>query len=489
MSQEGRTVYYEYKGHLIINHRFFDGLLQRFAGCGIRENAEGQKIIVSLTSFPQRMDILPYTLYSLFIQSAKPDKIILWLAREQFPNGLDDVPPSVKKFCDFGLTISFTEDLKSYKKLVPALFAYPDDVLVTADDDIFYPEDWLEKLLKEAEKSPQAIIAHRVRKVAFAENGSLAPYAEWRLCEDNSLSFFNLGTSGGGMLFPPRSLHPDVLKKEVFLQAAPTSDDIWFWFMALLNGRKIKQVKNGCVRLIETYRSKDYNDVNFYMLSTVNRTGNDACTANLLSLYPEVLQFLQKNREVFSSAEYWKNRYDRGGNSGTGSYSRVAEYKVQVINAFIAEKGIACAAEFGCGDGNVAQSFKIDRYTGFDVSDTAVSLCRAKKLPRKLFYSVTEYQNETYELALSLDVLFHLVEDHVFERYMDTLFAAAEKYVCIYASNLDEQPKDSIHVRHRHFTPYIEENFPEWKLVQCLDNPFYDENVTFSRFYFYEKQA
>ena len=105
-------------------------------------------LIVSLTSFPQRMYEIHYTLYSLLTQTVKPAKVILWLGAEQFPNLEKDVPEKVLKLKENGLTIEWTNNLRSYTKLVPALKKYPNNIIATADDDIYYEKEWLEKLLK-----------------------------------------------------------------------------------------------------------------------------------------------------------------------------------------------------------------------------------------------------------------------------------------------------------------------------------------------------
>ena len=194
------------------------------------------------------------------------------------------------------------------------------------------------------------------------------------------------------------------------------------------------------------------------------------------------------------SKKYWENRYKRGGNSGAGSYGKLAEFKAEVINDFIKEKGISTAIEFGCGDGYQLSLFKIPRYIGLDVSRTAIKLCieRFKEDKSKSFFL---YDPECFldnlhvfktELALSLDVIFHLVEDHIFEAYMNHLFSAAEKYVIIYSSNTDENPWYAPpHCRHRKFTDWVEKNKPEWRLIKVIKNRYPNESL--SDFYIYER--
>lgn len=210
-----------------------------------------------------------------------------------------------------------------------------------------------------------------------------------------------------------------------------------------------------------------------------------------------VRRFLGRKRQAqpFSgSAEYWENRYQAGGNSGVGSYARFAEFKAEVLNGFVAAHAVRTVIEFGCGDGNQLRLAQYPSYVGFDVSSTAVSKCRKlfKSDVKKSFRLVSEYHGETADLTLSLDVVYHLVEDEVFERYMHTLFAAAERWVIVYASDSDDnRGYAGTHVRHRKITKWIAEALPSWKLIEHVPNRYpYQGNYrkgSFSEFFIYEK--
>ncbi len=194
------------------------------------------------------------------------------------------------------------------------------------------------------------------------------------------------------------------------------------------------------------------------------------------------------------SARYWEKRYLAGGNSGAGSYALFADFKADVLNRFVVAHNVQTVIEFGCGDGNQLGLAKYPAYLGFDVSRTAISLCR--KLfasdTRKSFRLVSEYNEETADLTLSLDVIYHLVEDNIFEQYMWTLFEASDQYVIIYASDSDDNHGyEGTHIRHRRFTRWIQENAPHWKLVERLPNRYpYRGDYTkgsFSDFFIYAK--
>ena len=194
----------------------------------------------------------------------------------------------------------------------------------------------------------------------------------------------------------------------------------------------------------------------------------------------------------FDSKEYWENRYRYHGNSGAGSYGKLAEFKAEIINEFINEHNINNVIEFGCGDGNQLNLFNIKNYLGFDVSDTIIKFCQDKFFdnPSYKFKNMSEYRGEKAELTLSLDVIYHLIEDNVFNDYMNKLFYSATKYVIIYASNKNEE--HYIHVKHRKFTDWIENNKKEWKLIKHIPNKYpYDINKigesSFADFYIFAK--
>jgi SAM-dependent methyltransferase len=181
------------------------------------------------------------------------------------------------------------------------------------------------------------------------------------------------------------------------------------------------------------------------------------------------------------SGNYWESRYVAGDTSGCGSYGRLAEFKAETVNRFVDDNTIQSVIEFGCGDGNQLSLARYPKYIGLDVSPTALKLCAARFAgdPTKRFlpYEGKTFDNELSsvrsELALSLDVVYHLVEDEVFNDYMRRLFCSAERFVIIYSSNTDENSKPpEPHIRHRRFTSWIDANQPDWTLVRHIPNPF-----------------
>lgn len=182
------------------------------------------------------------------------------------------------------------------------------------------------------------------------------------------------------------------------------------------------------------------------------------------------------NRRFQGSGTYWEKRYNSGGDSGVGSYDKLADFKASVVNSFIRENQVTSVVEFGCGDGNQVALGRYPRYIGLDVSKTSIKICAAKhsKDPSKNFFL---YDSHAFidnsgifksDLAISLDVIYHIIEEDTFSSYMHHLFSSAKAFVIIYSTDFDS--KQTFHVRHRNFTKWIEDNIQGWTLAEKIKN-------------------
>lgn len=242
---------------------------------------QGPRVIVSLTSYGRRVaHTMKYPVYSMLLQSRRPDRIVVWLDDDWVGN----LPASVKRLEKYGVEIRFCDDLKSYKKLVPALKAYPDDIIVTIDDDIIYERNTLKCLLDRHNEYPDDIICTMAHIPTFGPDG-LNPYNDWKLnvCYSKEELIFPLG--GSGTLYPPHSLYKDVTDASLFMKLAPQADDIWFWVMALKNGRRVRMSGlNRMYRQIDlmyqqTHRNSSLKD------SNLGENRNDAQIRNVFEHY------------------------------------------------------------------------------------------------------------------------------------------------------------------------------------------------------------
>ncbi|MBU3207627.1 glycosyltransferase family 2 protein [Clostridium algidicarnis] len=209
---------------------------------GVNKGIKEPKVIVSLTSFPPRMNMIWMVLESLLRQTRKPDKIILWLADSQIKSK-DDIDNRVLKMYDRGLEIRFCEDLKSHKKYYYTMKYFKEDIVITVDDDLFYPENMIEKMLDKHYQYPNNIICYRAHKITFKDN-SVDKYLNWDYASPNLTGPDELliPTGGAGALYPPKSLNEEVFNINSIKSLCPNADDIWLKCMGFMNGTKVVKV-------------------------------------------------------------------------------------------------------------------------------------------------------------------------------------------------------------------------------------------------------
>jgi len=208
------------------------------------------------------------------------------------------------------------------------------------------------------------------------------------------------------------------------------------------------------------------------------------------------LALTYKIKRFAGSFSFWEERYRGGGQSGVGSYNHLAAFKAEVLNDFVNKHDIQTVIEFGCGDGNQLALANYPSYIGLDVSPYIIEQCKHQFAndQSKSFYVyhskafVDHAQLFRAELSLSLDVIFHLIEDDIYHAYMTHLFDAAEKYVIIYSSNFDKRTMP--HVLHREFSKWVAIHRPDWALIEHIPNrypwnPRDKQNTSHSEFFIY----
>lgn len=258
---------------------------------GITETKRHPELIVSLTSFPARIHTVEKTIRTLLSQTLKPDRVILWLAEEQFPNKENDLPRALIALKNYGLTIEFCEDLRSYKKIIPALAKYPDAIIITADDDIYYAPDTVETLYTSYLEDKNAIHAHRVKHTKLIDG-------KIRKCTKTPLkSYFNRQIGYGAVLYPPHSLDKKVTDKAVFKKLLPTHDDVWLWAMAVLNHIPVKVVKGDKESVIYVENTQQYGLCKInkpYVKNSGCGISIDEACDRILEFYPQIIDILKE---------------------------------------------------------------------------------------------------------------------------------------------------------------------------------------------------
>lgn len=205
----------------------------------------GDKIIVSLTSFPARINKLWLVLESLLRQEVKADRIIVWLSKDQFSN-FGELPTKLQSYQERGVLFRFEQgDLRSYKKFYYAFSEFSDSCVITVDDDILYDSSMIKELVESYMKAQgKRVIARFGTIVTKNSAGQLEKYVNWSPIVNVLQKEDYFFGSGGGTLFKPSDLYKDVCNKELFLTLCPLADDVWLNAMCRLGEVEIIMCNN-----------------------------------------------------------------------------------------------------------------------------------------------------------------------------------------------------------------------------------------------------
>lgn len=238
-------------------------------------------VIVSLTSFPARIERLHLCIGSLLNQDIIPERIILWLAESQFPE--KRIPLKLQELTNDLFEVRYCPDYKSYKKILPTIDKYKNKIIVTADDDVIYPTFWLSELLNTASQYPDCIICHRASRIVFDEENKIGKYRDWvSLSPDFKGPSNELVAIGvGGILYPAGFFEGVDLDYDIIRLICPTADDLWLKIIELKKGTRIVKVKENSTEWFTIIDSQ--NEV----LTKVNVLNgqNDILLENLINYY------------------------------------------------------------------------------------------------------------------------------------------------------------------------------------------------------------
>jgi hypothetical protein len=205
---------------------------------GTAEVGIADNIVVSLTSFPLRINKLHYVISSLLDQSIQPRKLVLYLSLSEFPHRV--IPTNLARLTNDRFEVRFiAENLRSHNKLQFALTDFPDTWIATADDDRLYPRNWLARLLVDAARNPQTIICARARRMIVTD-GQFVPFRKWPSDTSSNPSFLLYPVGSCGVLYPPGSLNSAVGDRQLIQSLASHDDDTWLKAMSLLQNVPVR---------------------------------------------------------------------------------------------------------------------------------------------------------------------------------------------------------------------------------------------------------
>ena len=218
--------------------KYFD-LTEKYYPNGLNTEVRSKRVLVSLTSIPSRIDDLWLVIEILLRQKYKPDEVLLWLSNGQFEGVV--IPLKLLKQQKRGLTIKFVDsDLKSHKKYIYAIQAFPNDFIVTVDDDLYYDSRLIENLVSLKSKFPSSIPTNRSHRILFDEYDRICPYRKWlHNSIDTGPSYFNIATGGNGTMYSSDDLSEFSRNESLIYELAPFADDLWLKIHSLLADKSV----------------------------------------------------------------------------------------------------------------------------------------------------------------------------------------------------------------------------------------------------------
>jgi hypothetical protein len=249
------------------------------------EKDRSVKIIVSMTTIPPRIHKIHQVVWRLLEQTVKPDKIIIYIGKEKF-QGIT-LPYMLRlQMKLFGVEVRYVEDIGPHTKYFYAITEFPNDIIITTDDDIKYSTDLIEVLFESYKRHPKAVSACRCHLINFDENGSIKKYNEWlyqhsKLIDTPSMLLFPTGV--GGVLYPPKCLHPEVYNLESIKKLTFKNDDIWLKFMEVMNGTPVVATTPFINKKVKGSQKVALNQGN------VQGQGNDVYIKNIIEAYDDFL--------------------------------------------------------------------------------------------------------------------------------------------------------------------------------------------------------
>lgn len=256
----------------------------------LNKSPREHKLTVSITTIPPRITKIQQVITRLLEQTVRPDRIVIYLGKDQF-KGVK-LPPILRtQIQTYGVEVRYVEDIGPHTKYWYAIQEFPNDLVITADDDIRYPDDLIAELYESYKRHPNCVSARRCHLITFDENGMIKKYNDWlykysELIDTPSMLLFPTGV--GGVLYPPKTLHPEVFNIHNLKTLALKNDDIWLKFMEVLNGTPVVMTKPFTIKHVKGSQKVALNQQN------VAGGKNDMIVADLDKQYGEVRARMRK---------------------------------------------------------------------------------------------------------------------------------------------------------------------------------------------------
>lgn len=182
-----------------------------------------ERLVVTLTTVPERMGRLAPVFRSLADQTVAADRIILARPQVSRRSGRP-YPPLTPAFP--GIEVIDCTDEGPATKLLPALKAEPEALILVVDDDVIYPADFIEQLLAWHRRLPGAALGWRGWRIVPGRHPKRFPHVFATAVAEPTQVDILLGT--WGYLVPPGAFDAAVHDFSGYPPAVRFVDDVWF---------------------------------------------------------------------------------------------------------------------------------------------------------------------------------------------------------------------------------------------------------------------
>lgn len=354
-----------------------------------------EKIVISLTTYPERISGIPKVLDSIMTQTYKADKVVLYLSEEQFANR--EIPVDLSAYFEWGLEICWCGgDMKSHKKYLYAFQEYPDDYIITIDDDYYYEKHMIEEFVQNVSKFPACVLARRTHLITVDQNGIMSEYNKWwdrcsHYIEVPRMDLFAVGC--GGILYPPHIITKEVFNINNIKKYCMSADDVWLKVMELISKVPVVQVSTKYLdRFDEIFANNG-----LYQKHNI-KGGNDRSLCQLMEIYENFGDLKESLIErVFSMGITYENEIEEGRKKDNIKLTE------KCIDGIGKDKDIVIY-----GAGTVAKRVykalehykKADKIRAFVVEDTHRNVSAIKGI-KVLQYKEADYKNAVCIIAIS----------------------------------------------------------------------------------------
>lgn len=254
---------------------------------GVTDYQYDHEIVVSLKTFPPRYESAVWALESMLRQSMKPNKILLWLTKEENPG--QAVPERFVPYVEKGVQICFSDlNLKPHDKCFHTALLDANRYIITVDDDVLYSEKLIERLYTTYRENPaNTVVCQQAHQILLDEAGIPKPYSQWG-CEAKGMtgpSHLLMAKGAGGVLYPPGFFRDVYFDVDTIQRTCPFADDLWLKFNEILRGYPVvktrKYAKNVITSTMESQKVS---------LNSINNgeKRNDVQLKNLIAEFPDI---------------------------------------------------------------------------------------------------------------------------------------------------------------------------------------------------------